>query len=160
MFVFLLVMYKLELMAVCQIITRHTHNHNYLNYHMHRAVGACKRSQCGLLVQMMFTVPEEVPVRRYLSHELLLLWLLSYKPITRVAPQKSYFTVQRKKDVYFQTADFFYECCQHNMNMILFCIALKKKYSILLSNPFLCKRTMSKTLKKKHFNQCSISSTI
>lgn len=120
-------MCKLELMPVriCWIVKCRTHKHNY---RMHRAVGACKHSQCCLLVQTMFTVPKEVPVRRYLSHELLLLRLLSYKPITR---EKSYFTVQRKKDVYFQTADFFYGCCQHNMNMILFCIALKKQYLAL-----------------------------
>lgn len=118
--------WSLMAVRICWIFTRRTHNHNYLNYRMHRAVGACKHSQCCLLVQM-FTVPEKVPARCYLSHELLLLRLLSYKPITR---EKSYFTVQRKKDVYFQTADFFYGCCSHNMN-ILFCIAEKKQYLAL-----------------------------
>lgn len=138
--------WSLMAVRICWIFTRRTHNHNYLNYRMHRAVGACKHSQCCLLVQMMFTVPEKVPARCYLSHELLLLRLLSYKPITR---EKSYFTVQRKKDVYFQTADFFYGCCSHNMN-ILFCIAEKKKHFLALKP---ISTSLQKKKKKKYYEQ-------
>lgn len=107
MFVFLSVMYKLELMAVCWIITRHTHNHNYLNCHMHRAVGACKRSQCCRLVQMMFTVPEEVPVRCYLSHKVVTLMVTQLQTNNKSCTIEKLFYSTKEKGCIFSDCRFF-----------------------------------------------------
>ncbi len=58
-------------------------------------------------VQKTFTVPEEVPVRRYFSHELLLLMVPQLQTNNELHHRKAILQYKGKKDVYFQTADFF-----------------------------------------------------